>query len=274
MHPAKKLFVMLFFLFILLEPFLIIGCLVGLFFKPSVCIYPLLFFSSSFLVPKGYWPVCQTKYLSSWLLEYFGTWMVWCADFNGEDVWDFPCMLYTIPHGVMPVGSLLAHFVLERVYGVEAHGYHASVLQYVPFVNFLISWMGGIPAEKQQIYKVLKPKSGTGGFVDGIAGMFYSNREKEVLYIGKRTGAFRIALETGSYMIAGYCFGATEIMEAWFDSCGVMQWLSRKLRMSIMIPYGWNFLPIPRRTPIMLMYLEPIKVEKNATPSKDEVLDL
>ena len=34
----------------------------------------------------------------------------------------------------------------------------------------------------------------------------------EVFFLGRRTGAFRLALEHGVALIGGYCFGTTDVM--------------------------------------------------------------
>uniref|UniRef100_A0A7S1TPI4 Acyltransferase n=2 Tax=Phaeomonas parva TaxID=124430 RepID=A0A7S1TPI4_9STRA len=104
--------------------------------------------------------------------------------------------------------------------------------------------------------------------------MFEAREDAEVFYIGKRTGAFRLALEHGSIMLAGFCCGAQEVMSAWYDGYGVLKGVSRTLRMSLLWPYGRWFLPIPRRVALILVYAPPVECEQADAPTEEQVFDL
>lgn len=259
MNPFKEAVVVVVFLVIFLAPLAVAAAPVVIYRAPwavSGPLYGAMLLSS--LWPTRYSPACQTQWLASWVLEYFSTVLVWEASFDGTEHYHRSCLLYTVPHGVMPVGSFMTHMVVERVFGFEAHGYAASVLFRLPFVRQLVTWMGCIHADRKSISAVLKkPQQGSGGFLDGIAGMFASaDKDTETFCLGKRTGAFRLALQHGSVMIGGYCFGTTDVMSAWYDPYGVLKTLSSKLRMSLLVPIGRWGLPVPRRTPLLILCVE------------------
>jgi hypothetical protein len=46
--------------------------------------------------------------------------LVWDAGFDPAQYFERSALLYTVPHAVMPVGSMLTHLVVERVFGFEA----------------------------------------------------------------------------------------------------------------------------------------------------------
>ena len=237
----------------------------------------------------------------------------------------------------------------------------------IPLVKQLVSWMGGIRADRAAIKKVLRrPREGSGGFLDGIAGMFESGGggRDEVFALGARSGAFRLAVEHGVVVMGGYCFGATDIMSAWHGarrrarrravtprgrrrlggalvrvgrrfvrrrarttaaaqrsrrfeivsrlcpthqsrrqwrathphcpprvqrpplftatptmrpslladrSTGVMKSLSRRWRVSLLVPHGRWFLPVPRRAPLVLVYAPPVEAPRDEHPTDEAV---
>ncbi|ETO25251.1 hypothetical protein RFI_11886, partial [Reticulomyxa filosa] len=72
--------------------------------------------------------------------------------------------------------------------------------------------------------------------------------------IKKRTGIAKLALETGSNVIPGFGFGNANVFTAVFDNYGVLEWLSRKIRASLLVFYGRYGLPIPFRVPCYYVY--------------------
>ena len=276
MRPLKEAVVVLALLLVFLAPVAVLALPLVAYFSPTAALALGAPMAASVLAPARYWPACQTAWFASWVLEYFSTVLVWDARFDPERYFERSALLYTVPHGVMPVGSMLAHLVVERVFGFEAHGYAASVVFRLPLARQLIAWMGGIPADRAAIRAVLRrPREGSGGFLDGIAGMFEGGPGREVFFLGRRTGAFRLALEHGVALLGGYCFGTTDVMSCWHDRrSGVMRALSRRLRASILVPIGRWGLPIPRRVPLLLVYADVLAPARDEAPTDEAVLAL
>jgi len=63
-------------------------------------------------------------------------------------------------------------------------------------------------------------------------------------------------------------------VQVWYDPFGFMEALSRKLKVSLFVPYGRFGLPIPFRCNITMTYADPISVEKVAEPSQQQVDEL
>lgn len=107
----------------------------------------------------------------------------------------------------------------------------------------------------------------------GIAEIFETNSEHgtETIILHPRRGIARMALEHGVPIIPGYFFGNSKAMHVWYDSYGIMQWLSRKLRVSLVFFSGRMGLPVPFRTPLLAVFGDPFAVEKTPAPTSDNI---
>lgn len=76
------------------------------------------------------------------------------------------------------------------------------------------------------------------------------------------------------FAAVGYLFGNSKALTVWYDKAGIMQYISRKLRMSLVFFWGRFFLPIPYRAPLLAVFDEPIKVKQNDNPTKEEIEEL
>lgn len=104
--------------------------------------------------------------------------------------------------------------------------------------------------------------------------------DKEVFLLSTRRGLPRIALRTGTPIVPCIMFGNTDIIRAVQDSCGVMERLSRALRMSLVLLRGRFFLPVPFRKPVSVVLGKPLVpppedcVEGSKEPSKEAIARL
>ena len=82
-------------------------------------------------------------------------------------------------------------------------------------------------------------------------------------------GFVKLAIQHGAVIATGYCFGNTSILRVHTDPFGVLKWLSRTLRVSLVMISGRWGLPIPYRVPVAIVMGEPIITVKNANPSQE-----
>ena len=84
------------------------------------------------------------------------------------------------------------------------------------------------------------------------AGLNTNDRKKnEYVLLKHRKGVSKLALQTGSHVLPCYGFGNTSVYDAWYDPWGYMQYLSKKLRMSIIMFSGrWGMITIPKKVPL------------------------
>ena len=93
----------------------------------------------------------------------------------------------------------------------------------------------------------------------GIAGIFKLEPRREVVAVASRRGAAKLALEHGYTIHPGYLLGNTAAYHVWHDSSGLLERLSRALRVSLMLFWGRAYLPVPFRTPISFVFGTPVR---------------
>ncbi len=81
-------------------------------------------------------------------------------------------------------------------------------------------------------------------YVGGIAELFKSSRKEERIYLAKRKGFIKLALQENVEVIPVYLFGNTSVLTV--VKTGVLADLSRKLGVSLTYFWGKWYLPIPR----------------------------
>merc|ERR1719382_350348 len=87
---------------------------------------------------------------------------------------------------------------------------------------------------------------------DGIAGIFNSKPGEDMLFIGRKRGMMRICLEEGAFIMGGWFAGTSEHFRILKDPLGIMEWVSRKTKVSIFFFLGRWGLPVPRRVAVTM----------------------
>jgi len=104
------------------------------------------------------------------------------------------------------------------------------------------------------------------------------NYEYIYVQIKERIGVAKLALETGCNVIPGFGFGNIDVFKAMFDSYGILKWLSRKLKVSLLLFYGRYGLPIPFRETCYYVYGRVVenKHAKNpiSNPTPEQIYEL
>lgn len=190
----------------------------------------------------------------------------------------FPLVPLACPHGVLNFGATIWVYFERWLIGMEQYTAAAPIVTYVPGLRYFMQALWPVSADRSSLKRCfrerpsdVKPRGGCVGIVpDGVAGIFHSRPGTDVLHIGKKRGLMRIGLEEGVKFGAGWFVGTTDCFNIVQDSLGIMQWLSRKLRISLFIFYGRWGLPIPRRSPTTLV-MKSTTLEKVESPSADQV---
>jgi 2-acylglycerol O-acyltransferase 2 len=261
-----------------------LGALVGWFYTIAaivlVCVYNALVHQSLVAVAllvvlfsSTYWPsqILWQDFIDSPI------WKTWCEYFSftvmqkkGQGVSpDKHYIFVEFPHGVFPLGFMLSATIVQQVLtGLRVEGAIASLLFRIPVLAQLCHWFGSRPATTANIHKLLDQGS-AGLMAGGIAEIFLSSREHEKVYLKKRKGFVKIALERGAPLVPIYYFGNTQLLD--FAGGPAMQKLSRSLRMSLLFFYGRWFLPVPYQVPITMVIGEPMEVEQVDNPTEEQI---
>ena len=141
----------------------------------------------------------------------------------------------------------------------------------VPFYGMILKWMGCITATRENIRKALREGS-CAVVVDGIAGMYIDEPDKEMVKFSGRKGFIRAAVETGTGIAPVFQFGTSQMMKLYPK---FMEPIARKLTCAIGVIVGRMGLPIPYRVPLMSVIgrrVEVKQMDKN-DPAFDAYVD-
>jgi diacylglycerol O-acyltransferase 2, plant len=183
---------------------------------------------------------------------------------------------FQFPHGIFPMGEILSASIIRDVSPDKMIcGTGADVIFSFPIMRHLMAWIGIRPASKQSIKKIFKEGHNCAIIPGGIAEMYLTNSEHEVIYLRKRLETIKLAIRHGAHIVPAYFFGNTKI----FNVVGegkrpFLAKLSRKIRASIIFFYGRQFLTVPYRHPIHLVFGEIIEVKQNDHPTDAEAHEL
>jgi Diacylglycerol acyltransferase len=108
-----------------------------------------------------------------------------------------------------------------------------------------------ISASKSSLVRQFK-KGGVEGsvvlYVGGMAELFLSSATEETLYLKKRKGFIKLALQTGVDVVPLYLFGNTTVLSVF--KTGFLANLSRKMQVSLTYFWGRWMLPIPKNVKV------------------------
>ncbi|KAH7292994.1 hypothetical protein KP509_28G007100 [Ceratopteris richardii] len=99
----------------------------------------------------------------------------------------------------------------------------------------------------------------------------FMKHDCEVVYLKKRFGFIRIAVETGSPVVPCFIFGQTRVYNWWRPEGKLYERLSSALRFAPMLFWGKLWTPIPFSVPVCAVVGKPIEVTQNPNPTQDEV---
>jgi len=207
---------------------------------------------------------------SMWMYKYFSYRIMWSGDAFDKAQTSPPWVGAAGPHSVMPFGSVLSIPGINTWVFRKFKGGTASVLTRVPLLRYLCLW-GTIDVAGKSITAALKQGYCVGVVCDGIAGIFKGTRKHEAFYLKSRKSLAKFCIRNGCPFVPAYSVGNSQAFCSWFDSFGVLEYMSRKTQASLFLYWGRFLLPIPFRTNVTLLFGEPIAVEKNEYPTQEEI---
>eukprot|EP00466_Bigelowiella_natans_P010013 jgi/Bigna1/142098/aug1.67_g16806 len=214
-------------------------------------------------IPKFYQGLIQSKF-SLAIYKYFSFRMI-IEDIEMSDQKNSAWVGASGPHGVLPIANIVSMLGIN-LFARPFVGGAASVVLNTPFLRYMSLFGGMVDVSGKTLQKTtgenLIGLIILGIVPDGIAGMFKTGKDDEVVFLQRRMGLAKFALRTGVTVVPAYSIGNTKIFTPWFDSLGIMEFLSRRAKASFLVFWGRWYLPIPRRYNITLLCGKAIKVEK------------
>jgi hypothetical protein len=127
----------------------------------------------------------------------------------------------------------------------------AEALLMVPILKHVMGIFYLISASKPSLIRQFK-KGGIDGsvvlYVGGMAELFLSSTKEETLYLKKRKGFIKLALQTGVDVVPLYLFGNTTVLSVF--KTGFLANLSRNMQVSLTYFWGRWMLPIPKEVKV------------------------
>eukprot|EP01018_Ginkgo_biloba_P011477 Gb_36762 [translate_table: standard] len=176
------------------------------------------------------------------------------------------------PHSIFPFGitalcNQAGYMPLPRIKFVAA-----NFLFCIPLLRHIWCWMGMVAASKENFVKYLERDYSCIVIPGGHREMFHLEKGSEVVYLKKRFGFVRVAIETGCPLVPVFCFGQTETYRWWKAKAKLYHCVARAMRVIPLIYWGRFGSPIPYRHPLHIVVGKLIEVEKNPQPTKEEVV--
>eukprot|EP00727_Mastigamoeba_balamuthi_P001623 m51a1_g11458 putative mono- or diacylglycerol acyltransferase (768) ;mRNA; r:1297-4143 len=182
-----------------------------------------------------------------------------------------------VPHGVFPVGLLLASSLifnhdLMPVFGTRpAVAAVADVVLALPVWRQVFGMLGVVSASRKSLERVSKTHN-ICIVPGGVAEMAITSHDAERVYLKKRKGFVKFALRHGFDLVPCFHFGNSQIIH--MHESRLLQWLSRKLRFSLLLFWGRWGLPIPYPAHILEVVAPPIHVERVEEPTEQQINEL
>ncbi|CAL58088.1 Diacylglycerol acyltransferase [Ostreococcus tauri] len=192
------------------------------------------------------------------------------------------------PHGALPLSVIaFADYFMFDEDGIEARGMnHAASMNsralasgaifHVPLVRHLWTWLGLEPISRRRMTSMLSDGSTCVIVPGGVAECMAMERGVETLYLKRRYGFVKIAIQTGAALVPAYTFGQTRAYKYWrlgppLVPTSVANWFSKTFSFAPMVFWGKWFTPIPYATPLHTVVGELIETTQNDNPSREEV---
>lgn len=178
------------------------------------------------------------------------------------------------PHGIFPMGQFLsASSIRDITPNQMICGTGADVVFMFPILRQIFTWIGTNPAKRINITKILQRGDHLAIIPGGIAEMYLINKDTEGIYLKKRLNTIKAIIQEGADIVPVYFFGNTNLFHITNNnnSNSFLAKISRKIRASIVLFYGRNYLPVPLRTPITMITGKVIEIKQKDFPSDEEV---
>mmetsp|Transcript_21984 Transcript_21984/g.33563 ORF Transcript_21984/g.33563 Transcript_21984/m.33563 type:complete len:364 (+) Transcript_21984:132-1223(+) len=219
------------------------------------------------------------QYPAKWIMscaeEYFGLQTV----FEDEDAIrdsDKAIIFALEPHDMLPFSVFAFSPYLKRVPGKEVSALMTSVVFALPFIKQVYTWVGGNPVDKKTFLSRLGNNlavSFVPGGVQEVTMMDPNKPDEILLFLKKRKGFIKIALQTGSPIVPVFNFGLIGSYKYFLPRGKLMSKFARFIGFLPVIFWGRFGIPmgIPNPNVQTLVFGEVIQVPKEEQPTQESI---
>lgn len=175
-----------------------------------------------------------------------------------------PVVIGLEPHGVIPFSIFFCHAATAGFPLKDGRGLMSSILFMIPGMRQVYTSVAAAGADKKTMYGLLDRGISCVLIPGGVQEVPLLNKgtEKDLyLYLNKRLGFVKVALEKGAPVIPAFCFGILESYSWWIVPGKIAEQIGRTIGFMPMLYFGAMGVPlwIPRKVPLTVFVGEPIQ---------------
>jgi len=256
--------------------------------------YPMLLYGAWILYDKDAgelggrrWPWVRNWTCWKYYRDYFPAKLIKIADLSPEKNYLLACF----PHGVLCTGAFCAfgndYGGFSQLFpGVESHILTLAQHFITPFIREFSLSIGSLPASATCMKYILTSFKGKALalMVGGAQEAFFTKPGQYQIYLLKRKGFVRIALQTGTSLVPVITFNEPELYDqitkpegSWFKK--TQEFVKNMTGIAPVIFVGrgifqYSYGIVPHRKPLYVVVGKPIDVDKVEAPTQEQVDEL
>ena len=179
-------------------------------------------------------------------------------------------MIVGYPHGMLPVPWLFFLCDLAK-HNIFPRSLAADIIMRIPGCREITLLMGGVNASWKSIRIASEQKKSLFVLPGSISEMKYNDKKENSVYVIKRKGFIKAALQYGYTLVPVVGVGVTDLYSALLIPS---EWFKKVFGIYPFLPFGKYEVCYPRTAPVHNIIGKPIKVEMNASYTEEDVAEL
>ena len=233
--------------------------------------------------PYPRWGIAIARAITNAAMGYFPCTMEWedepgylAAAARGR-----PHVLGLEPHSVLPLsivsfGKYFFYTPTTPECVRNSRALATETIFVIPFMRQLWSWLGMDPISKRRMRRLLDAGRTVLLIPGGVAECLEMRHGVETIYLRRRFGFVKLAIQTGAGLIPAFTFGQRDTYNYWrlgppLCPPSVAAAIARVIKMAPMFFWGkWGTF-LPQQVPMHTVIGKALEVTKNENPTNEEV---
>lgn len=179
------------------------------------------------------------------------------------------------PHDVLPLGIFSFNKSLNVLPSYELWGCITGACFKIPIMKHVYTWCSAVSVDKKSIKSMLRRGISPCICPGGVQEVTLLDRSKKecVLFLKKRFGFIKLALEYGTPIVPCFVFGHDKSFDCWVPKNKLLQKMGRKIGFLPMAFFGAFGIPFgpPKPCDYVNVVGSPIPVPKIPNPTEEDI---